>query len=33
MFTIIKNGDLYSPNYMGQQSILIQGRSIIKIGI
>lgn len=32
MFTIIKNGDVYSPNYKGQQSILIQGRSIIKIG-
>src|SRR5699024_12725154 len=32
MFTIIKNGDIYSPKYIGQNSILIQGQTIHKIG-
>ncbi|GGI01348.1 MULTISPECIES: beta-aspartyl-peptidase [Mammaliicoccus] len=32
MFTIIKNGEVFSPKNIGQQSILIQGKKIIKIG-
>lgn len=32
MFTIIKNGNIYSPKYIGQSSILIQGQTILKIG-
>lgn len=32
MLTLIENGDLYSPEYRGKASILIDGPSIIKIG-
>lgn len=32
MITLIKNGDIYAPEYLGQQSILIAGGKIAKIG-
>ncbi|WP_323704022.1 beta-aspartyl-peptidase [Mammaliicoccus sp. Dog046] len=32
MFTLIINGEIYSPKYIGQKPILIQGKTIIKIG-
>lgn len=32
MFTLIKNGEVYTPNYIGKQSILIADQKIIQIG-
>ncbi|WP_200416549.1 beta-aspartyl-peptidase [Virgibacillus salexigens] len=32
MITLIKNGEMYAPNYMGRQSVLLVGEKIIKIG-
>ncbi len=32
MFTLIENGEIYSPTYRGKQSLLICGDKIIKIG-
>lgn len=32
MFTLIKNGEIYAPNYMGKQSILMIDEKIVKIG-
>lgn len=32
MFTLIKNGEVYTPNYLGQTSILIVNHKIVKIG-
>ncbi|MEC5423346.1 beta-aspartyl-peptidase [Virgibacillus sp. C22-A2] len=32
MLTLIKNGELYAPDYLGQQSVLIAGEKILKIG-
>ncbi len=31
MFTLIKNGDVYAPDYLGRQDILIAGEKIIQI--
>lgn len=32
MFTLIKNGDIYAPEYLGKTSILLNGSKIIEIG-
>ena len=32
MFTLIKNGEIYAPDYMGKQSILIADGKVLKIG-
>ncbi|MFC2949315.1 beta-aspartyl-peptidase [Virgibacillus sediminis] len=32
MLTLIKNGEIYAPEYIGKKSILIAGREIMKIG-
>lgn len=32
MFTLIKNGDIYAPKYLGKTSILLNGSKIIEIG-
>src|SRR5699024_4270827 len=32
MFTLIKNGDVYAPEHLGKKSVLMSGKTIIKIG-
>ncbi|HIW13437.1 MAG TPA: beta-aspartyl-peptidase [Candidatus Salinicoccus stercoripullorum] len=32
MFTLIKNGDVYAPDHIGKTSVLLSGKTIMKIG-
>ncbi|KKK33938.1 isoaspartyl dipeptidase [Salinicoccus sediminis] len=32
MFTLIKNGDIYAPEHFGKTSLLLSGKTILKIG-
>lgn len=32
MFTLIKNGDVYAPDHIGKTSVLLNGKTIMKIG-
>src|SRR5699024_6039311 len=32
MFTLIKNGDIYAPEHLGKTSVLLSGKTILKIG-